>query len=60
MGGLYERPQAFIGPSGSGHTGMRSTIAVDVERIADSCGHAMSCMEFAGERTPLDGRRDHR
>ncbi len=39
---------------GAAAVGARSIIAVDVERIADSCGYAVPLMDFTGHRTTLD------
>src|SRR5262245_35970410 len=35
------------------HAGVRSVIAVEVERIADSCGYGIPVYEFVGERDTL-------
>jgi hypothetical protein len=35
------------------HPGARSTIVVQLERVADSCGYGVPLFEFTGERTQL-------
>ena len=35
------------------HVGVRSVIAIDVERISDSCGYGVPTYEFVGERNAL-------
>ena len=35
------------------HDGVRSVIAIDVERVSDSCGYGVPRYEFTGERTQL-------
>lgn len=38
----------------------RSVIRVDVERIADSCGHGVPLMRYEGERTQIPAWADNR
>ena len=45
---------------GSGATGVRAIVVVDVARVADSCGYAVPVMDFAGHRTTLDEWADRR
>jgi hypothetical protein len=40
-------------PSGSDH-GLRSIIALDVQRVSDSCGYAVPLMTYQGDRAVLD------
>jgi hypothetical protein len=37
------------------HSGTRSIITLDIERIADSCGYAVPLYDYVGERTQLTG-----
>ena len=41
-------------PRFSEHVGVRSVIVVDVERVSDSCGHAVPTMEYRADRDILD------
>ncbi|HZN19612.1 MAG TPA: pyridoxamine 5'-phosphate oxidase family protein [Micromonosporaceae bacterium] len=50
---------AFPASAATDH-GLRSVIAVDVERVSDSCGYAVPLMSYTGDRTLLaqwSGRR---
>lgn len=38
----------------SAHVGVRSVIVVHVERVSDSCGHAVPTMEYRADRDILD------
>ena len=63
--GRVVRPDApewdsLIGRFGADHTGTRSIVVVDVERVADSCGYSIPYMELAGERPLLDDRHRRR
>jgi predicted pyridoxine 5'-phosphate oxidase superfamily flavin-nucleotide-binding protein len=46
--------------SSTKHSGLRSIIVVDVERIADSCGYSVPHMDLVGERALLDDQHGRR
>src|SRR5690348_12351248 len=50
----------LIGRFGTGHTGTRTIVVVEVERIADSCGYSVPYLELAGERPLLDDQHRRR
>ncbi len=46
---------AFIARGGNpGGCGVRSSIVIDVQRVADSCGYGVPLMDFVGHRPKMD------
>ncbi|MFE3544702.1 pyridoxamine 5'-phosphate oxidase family protein [Nocardia sp. NPDC059177] len=57
--GRFVRPDspefaALSGRFGTGHTGVRAVVVVEVDRIADSCGWSVPRMDLVEERPVLD------